>query len=58
MKGFDAMAFKRKVQTEISDEIRHPTPAQEIAYFRQAAETGALGEWWRSVRRVKSGTSR
>jgi hypothetical protein len=47
---FDAVAFKRDVQAQVSEEIKGLSPQEEIAYFRKAAESGPLGAWWRSIR--------
>ncbi|NOS99512.1 MAG: hypothetical protein HOP29_02675 [Phycisphaerales bacterium] len=38
--GFDCVAYKWKVQSEIYEKIKDMTVEEEIAYFRQAAETG------------------
>ena len=48
--GFDAIAFKRAVQAQVSEEIKGLTPEQEIAYFRKAAESGPPGAWWQSIK--------
>jgi hypothetical protein len=48
--GFDAIAFKRDVQAKVSEEIKGFTAEQEIVYFREAAESGPLGAWWRSIK--------
>ncbi|MHB1037387.1 MAG: hypothetical protein ACYC35_25350 [Pirellulales bacterium] len=47
-KTFDCIAFKRKVQAEIYEDIKDLSPAEEIEYFRKKAETGPLGKWWKS----------
>ena len=47
---FDAIAFKRDVQAQVSEEIKGLSAEKEIAYFRKAAESGPLGAWWRSIR--------
>ncbi len=49
---FDSIAFKRKVQGEIYEELKDLSPEEEIAYFRRAAETGSLADWWKAVRSV------
>ena len=49
-KRFDCVAYKRKVQQEIYEEIKGLTPAEQIAYFNRHAETGPLAEWWRKIR--------
>lgn len=46
--------MKRRAQEGIYRAIKNMTPAQEIAYFRDRAESGDLGDWWK---RVKAGGS-
>ena len=48
-KTFDCVEFKRQAQVRIYERIKNMTPDQEIDYFRKAAETGPLGEWWRKI---------
>lgn len=48
-KPFDSVAFKRRAQAEIYRETRALTPDEQVAYFRQRAQSGALGGWWRRV---------
>lgn len=48
-KTFDAVAFKRKVQSEIYEETKDMSPRERIAYFRRAARTGPLADWWRRI---------
>jgi len=36
--GFDSLKWKREVQTEIYEEIKHMTPEQRRDYFHQASE--------------------
>jgi hypothetical protein len=50
-KEFDCVAFKRKVQAEIYEEIKGLSPEQEIQYFRRQAVAGPLGAWWQSLDR-------
>jgi len=52
MKRFDCLAYKRRVQQEIYEEIKGLTPAEQIAYFNRHAESGPLGQWWRRLRRL------
>jgi hypothetical protein len=52
MKKFDCVAFKRRVQAEISEETRGMTPQQKIAYFNKNAEAGRVGKWWKKVRKA------
>jgi len=54
-KGFDCIAFKRKAQTEVYEEIKGLSPEEEIAYFRRRAAAGPLGKLWKALeRRSKS----
>ena len=46
---FDFVAYKRQVQTKIYEAICHLTPEQQRLYFQQGAETGSLGDWWRTL---------
>jgi len=39
-KSFDSVAFKRKVQAEIYQEIKDQTPEQQIEYFRRHVQSG------------------
>ena len=48
-KEFDCVEFKRQAQARIYDRIKNMSPEQEIEYFRRAADTGPLGEWWRKI---------
>ena len=48
-KNSDCVAFKRRVQSRIYEEIRGLKHAEEIAYFRRAAGQGSLGSWWASL---------
>jgi len=50
-KGFDCIAFKRKAQTEIYEEIKGLSPEEEIAYFRRRAAAGPLGKFWKALER-------
>lgn len=47
--NFDCISFKRAVQEKIYEEIKGMTHEEEIEYFRQRANQGALGNWWRKV---------
>ena len=44
IKGFDCMAFKRKVQAEIYQEIKDMTAQEELAYFHKKASESQI---WR-----------
>lgn len=49
-KGFDCLDFKEKAQTRIYERIKDLTPEEQIEYFRDRAENGPLGDWWKSLR--------
>jgi len=49
-KSFDCLAFKRKVQAEIYQEIKDQTAEQQIEYFRRHAETGPFAELVQQLR--------
>ena len=46
---FDCIAFKREAQSRIYEVIRWMTPEEQLAYFREQAEIGRLGEWWKQL---------
>jgi hypothetical protein len=54
MRKFDCVEFKRRVQSEIYEETKHMSPQEQIAYFRDRAESGSLGSWWESLKRVST----
>lgn len=45
-KTFDCIAFKRTAQLRIYEEIKDLSREEEVAYFRNKAETGPFKEWW------------
>jgi hypothetical protein len=49
-KEFDCVEFKRQAQSRIYERIKGLSPQEEIEYFRQAADEGPLGQWWKSIR--------
>jgi hypothetical protein len=55
-KRFDCIAFKRRVQAKIYEETKRLSPQEEIAYFRDRAQSGALSKWWATVR-ARSGSA-
>lgn len=57
-KGFDCLAFKRQAQAEIYEAIRDLPVPQQIEYLRRRAESGALGDWWKSVKNAHRGSLR
>jgi len=48
-KRFDCVAMKHAIQLRIYEETRDLSPEEEIAYFRRQAETGPLGNFYRSL---------
>jgi len=48
-KTFDCIQYKRRVQSEIFQQINGMSHEQEIAFFRQQADRGPLGPWWKRV---------
>ena len=53
-KTFDCVAFKRRAQAEIYEDIKNMSFDQEITYFSKRAQTGKLGHWWKKIK--KAGT--
>lgn len=53
-KTFDCIDFKRRVQAEIYEAIRHLSPTERMEYFQRRAEEGPLGDWWRGVKQAKA----
>jgi hypothetical protein len=49
-KTFDCVEFKRRAQEEIYQQIKGMTHEQELAYFREQAECGPFGEWWKRIK--------
>ncbi len=49
-KTFDCVAFKRQAQESIYQTVRNMTHEEECAYFKRAATSGPLGDWWKTVR--------
>jgi hypothetical protein len=48
-KTFDCVAFKRAAQAEIYERIRDMTPAEQAAWFEQAASTGPFANLWQRL---------
>lgn len=46
---FDCIAFKRRVQAEIYEQIKDLSVDGEIAYFRRRVEGGPFAELWRKI---------
>ena len=49
-KTFDCVAFKRKAQDRVYEDIRGLVPEAQREYFRKQAESGPLGTWWKAVK--------
>ena len=49
-KSFDCLAYKRRVQSEVYEEVKNLSASQERAYFEQRAEQGPLGQWWKRIK--------
>lgn len=43
-KPFDCVEFKRRAQERIYEQIKGMSPAEEIEFFRRAAESGSFKE--------------
>lgn len=52
----DCLEFKRQAQAEIYEDIKDLTHNQQAEYFRKRAESGALGEWWKTIKASASAT--
>ncbi len=57
-KKFDCVTYKRRVQSEIYEEIKGLSPQEEIEYFRKSAQAGPLGQWWKAVKRRSEAAGR
>ena len=51
-KTFDALEFKNRIQSQVYQETRDMSPAEQIAYFARKAKAGRLGKWWKKVRKA------
>lgn len=51
--GFDCMEYKRKVQGEIYEETKGMSVSEQIAYFRQAAESGPFAPLVAAARAIE-----
>lgn len=50
---FNCLQFKWQVQEEIYRDIKKMNWNKEVEYFREGAEKGSLGNWWKEVKRQK-----
>jgi hypothetical protein len=48
-KGFDCLAFKDKVQSEIYEETKDMTWDELKAYFRKGVESGPFADLWNRI---------
>lgn len=48
-KTFDCLEFKRRAQEQIYEETKHLSTSEKIGYFKQAALSGTLGQWWQNL---------
>jgi len=51
-KGFDCVEFKRKAQEKVYEETKGLNPKEQVAYFRRAARSGPLADWWKRLKRA------
>lgn len=49
-KAFDSLAFKRRAQEKLYDEIKHLDAEHQREYVSARADSGPLGQWWQSVK--------
>ena len=57
-KDFDCIAFKRKAQERIYEATKNMTLEEKLEYFNRRAETGPLGEWWKSLKKHPASKAR
>lgn len=50
-KSFDAIAFKEEMQRRAEERLARFSPAERLRRIREAADSGPLGEWWKSLPR-------
>jgi hypothetical protein len=51
-KTFDALAFKGRAREEIFEAVKNLTVEEQIAYYRECAESGPLGDRVKSIQRA------
>ncbi len=49
-KTFDCLAFKRHNQEAIREAVKDLSAREKREYYAREAESGALGDWWKSVK--------
>ena len=47
---FDCVQSKREAQTRIAEQIAPLSRQEQVAFFRDEAATGELGDWWKRLR--------
>ena len=52
-KSFDSLAYKRRVQSEVYEDVKEMSFEEERAYFQQRAERGPLGQWWKRIQAAR-----
>lgn len=50
-KSFDALAFKDEMQRRAKERLAKFPPAERLRRIAEAAKSGPLGEWWKSLPR-------
>ncbi len=55
--GFDCLEFKWKVQAELYDATKHMNRQEQIAFFRNRAETGPFAELLQTSRMQRGGAA-
>lgn len=51
-KDFDCIAFKRKAQARIFEQIKDMSPREEIDYFNRSVLEGPFGDWWERAKKI------
>ncbi len=46
-KKFDCVAFKRKAQAEMYEQMNSMSVRQQRDFLRERAQGGALADWWK-----------
>ena len=55
--AINCVALKRRAQAKIYADTKGMSAADQIAYFRRRAQSGALGAWWKRVSSLPTGAS-
>lgn len=51
IKGFDCIAYKRKVQEQIYQETKNMSADQYLEYVRRSVREGEIGEIWKKFQK-------